>query len=359
VPVGLLLAYRLLRLRRINGLALVAIATFGYFVGSAPWWVYNLEHEWAALAFYVPSLSATEDVHVQYTSNLRTMPIPAVESQDGGIAERALGLLLFGLPVLTGLRFSWSAEFFLPVIGLPVTFLYLAALYTLARDSQHRLLTANGRALTLGILVTLLGIFIFSQFGKDPTGRYLLPLLLVLGIAFATLIERITLAETLPLIARCGLQALLVAVVIGYQVVGQLAAVGSPSGLTTQFDPISHISNEYDDELIAFLDEHQLTRGYTHYWVAYRLAFLSDERLLYVPALPYKHTLIHRIGDDRFPPYTTQVAASSNFALITANNPPLDALLVSTFETLNTRYAQIQIGPYTVYYDFAPLPRVP
>jgi 4-amino-4-deoxy-L-arabinose transferase-like glycosyltransferase len=85
VPVGLLLAYRLLRLRRINGLALVAIATFGYFVGSAPWWVYNLEHEWAALAFYMPSLSAADDVHVQYTSELGTEPLPDSAFEEGGM----------------------------------------------------------------------------------------------------------------------------------------------------------------------------------------------------------------------------------------------------------------------------------
>ena len=37
-----------------------------------------------------------------------------------------------------------------------------------------------------------------------------------------------------------------------------------------------------------FLEAEGLERGYSNYWVSYRIAFLSGERLIFVPRLPYK-----------------------------------------------------------------------
>ncbi|MFN8373697.1 MAG: hypothetical protein U0694_12595 [Anaerolineae bacterium] len=362
LPVGLLLLYRLLRNTHVSvgwRALWLALAAVMFVVGSAAWWVYNFENHWAALAFYVPSLNPVGDTHVQYLPGLQTVPVDFQETSGTNIGERALGLALFGLPALTGLRFSWASTYFLPLIGLPVTFITLAALYTLLRDGQHKLLNSEGRTLVLGMVGGLLAIFVLSQFGKDPTGRYLLPMVLPFSIAFAALIERINLAEKLSANLRRGSQILLLILVLGYQLAGQVTAATTPPGLTTQFDPISHIPNDADAALISFLEEHQLSRGYTHYWVSYRLAFLSDEQLLFVPVLPYKVTLIHRIADDRYPRYSDIVAASESYAFINANNPELDSLLVSTFEAMGIHYEVEHIGPYTVYFDFDVLPPRP
>lgn len=84
----------------------------------------------------------------------------------------------------------------------------------------------------------------------------------------------------------------IIALVVGYQAAGQVtAATTNPPGLTTQFDLISHIPNDHDAELLAFLDENQLQNGYTNYWVSFRLAYLSNERMQYRAALPYKEDL--------------------------------------------------------------------
>jgi 4-amino-4-deoxy-L-arabinose transferase-like glycosyltransferase len=362
LPVAVLLLYRLLRgttAKFQQRLAWVAIAAISFIVGGAPWWVYNFEHQWAALAFYLPSLSTVENTHVQYLPDLYTEPVEFQETSGTNIGERILGLVLFGLPALTGLRFSWASTFFLPMIGLPTTFLFLAALYTLTRDTQNKLLTPNGRILTLGMVGGLLAIFLLSQFGKDPTGRYLLPLVLPFNIAFAALIERVNLMVKGTDHVRRALQAILILLVIGYQAAGQVSAVSNAPGLTTQFDPISHIPNDDDSALITFLEDHNLTRGYTHYWVTYRLAFLSDEQLLFIPALPYKTTLIHNIAEDRYPVYSALVAESETFAFITANSPELDTLLIDTFNTQGIQFEVEQLGSYTIYYGFDVLPPRP
>jgi hypothetical protein len=146
----------------------------------------------------------------------------------------------------------------------------------------------------------------------------------------------------------------LVIIVIGYQTVGQLTVAGTTPGFTTQFDLVSHLPNAYDDQLIRFLEEHGLTHGYTNYWVAYRLAFLSGERLQYSAALPYKITLSYNPADNRYPPYAAATAQASKVAYITSNLPELDAYLQTAFQQQNLSYQVVTIGPYTIYFAFEP-----
>lgn len=51
----------------------------------------------------------------------------------------------------------------------------------------------------------------------------------------------------------------------------------NPPGITTQLDAVTWLDKQYD-RLIAFLQENGVTRGYSNYWVAYPLAFLSRKR---------------------------------------------------------------------------------
>ncbi|NWF67748.1 MAG: glycosyltransferase family 39 protein [Chloroflexi bacterium] len=359
LPIALALAQRFLWRERQNlraHLALMAIGLWGFFVGSAAWWDYNLRHDWAALAFYVPGLAGAEDDHVQYMPGWRAEPVANEALPRTEIGGRLLGLLLFGFPALIGLRFPWSSDYFLPALGLPLAALFCVALYSVARDRDERLLNRHGRFLTLAMIGGLCLIFVLSQFGNDPTGRYLLPLALPCALVTAAGIERLR-----ALRPNTALLAVVVALLpLAYQTAGQIGAVQSAQGLTTQFDALTDLPNTYDSQLIAFLQENDLTRGYTQYWVAYRLIFLSDETLLYDPALPYKPTLVHRLGDNRYPAYAAAVAASARFAYITANQPGIDTLLRETCAARGIQFQSARIGPYTVYYDFEPAaPRPP
>ncbi len=70
-----------------------ALAAAGFLIGSAPWWIYNLQHDWAALDFL---LSGFE-------------PAPGVEPISP--SESLIGLMALGLPALYGLRYPWEAGF--------------------------------------------------------------------------------------------------------------------------------------------------------------------------------------------------------------------------------------------------------
>ena len=113
--------------------------------------------------------------------------------------------------------------YFLAPMGMVVLLIYAFACYMLLRRKNP--LKPDGRLLVVGMIGLFCGLFIVSRFSIDPTGRYFLPLALPLAIVLATLIE---------LLRMRLIRVVLVALVIGYQVIGVVTAVTTiPPGMTT------------------------------------------------------------------------------------------------------------------------------
>ncbi len=316
----------------------IVLAAVGFLVGSAPWWAFAFANDFAPLRFYLPS-----DVPSQFAG----MSIPPL-----GIPERLLSLFALNFPVVIGLRFPWYASYFLVPEALFILLIYVFALYWLLRHPAS--LKRDGRLLVGGMIGLFCALFLVSRFNIDPSGRYFLPMALPLAIAFGVLI-----ADVRSPLLRIGLALL----VIGYNGLGLVtAATTVPPGFTTQFNLDTHIPNDDDDALIAFLDDHGLVHGYTNYWISFRLAFLSDERLIYSAALSYKPDLSYTPYDDRVPSYrqATDAAPDSQIAYITANVTAVRERLEAIFAAQGITYQHEQVGVYHVYYDFTPeTPRPP
>ncbi len=318
----------------------IVLAAVGFFVGSAPWWAFAFANDFAPLRFYLPIGSDTP-------SQFAGMAIPPL-----GIPERLLSLFALNFPVVIGLRFPWYASYFLVPGALIVLMVYIFALYWLLRHPAS--LKRDGRLLVGGMIGLFCALFLVSRFNIDPSGRYFLPMALPLGIALGVLV-----ADACPTWLRIGLAL----VVIGYNGLGLVtAATTVPPGFTTQFNLDTHIPNDDDAALIAFLEDHGLVHGYTNYWISFRLAFLSDERLIYSATLSYKPDLSYTPFDDRDPAYRRAVDAApdSQIAYITANVDAVRANLEKVFAARGVTYQRAQVGVYHVYYDFAPeTPRPP
>jgi hypothetical protein len=55
---------------------------------------------------------------------------------------------------------------------------------------------------------------------------------------------------------------------LGYNLWGNVRSMLQyPPGLTKQFDPISQIPHDHDQELIDFLDSINADRGYSNTWI--------------------------------------------------------------------------------------------
>jgi 4-amino-4-deoxy-L-arabinose transferase-like glycosyltransferase len=337
LPAGVVIITRLWRGRRSRrnpgdahsrmwGGALLAVICFALF--SGPWWWRNFTHGWSAMRFL---LTGTEQSGI----GIGTVPL----------GVRLTGMLLLGLPALLGMRFPWAASYLLLPLAIPILVVFLAALsFALTQLRRHR---DAGRALLAGMMIAFAALFLLSRFGTDATGRYFLPLVVPLALWTADLLGQIR--SSRPWVAVLALAYLL-----GFNLIGHgLAISQSPPGLTTQFDPSNRFDNRHDEELISFLRQIGSTRGYSNYFVSFRIAFLSHETVVLSSQLPYKPDLSYNPADDRFPPYTEEVERADQVVYITTIHPALDTILSRELAAANVQFAEKQIGPYHIFYELS------
>lgn len=263
--------------------------------------------------------------------------------------------LLLGTSAIFSFRPPWAVRWLaLPLLPFVLMF-WVAVMVFFARRLRRGEAMRAEYGVLAGVGSVLLAGFVFTSFGVDPSGRYFLPLAVLLALVAA---------QMLISIARRGgprwawLPGGLLALVIGYHGIGTLqCAWAYPPGLTTQFYGPTSIDHRADQALIDFLNEVGETRGYTNYWVAYPLAFHSQEHLIFVPRLPYHLDLRYTARDDRYTPYQVEVAQSERVAYITTRNPALDARLRDQFQSLGVSWEEHQIADFRVYYRLSRLVR--
>jgi 4-amino-4-deoxy-L-arabinose transferase-like glycosyltransferase len=316
IPIGLLLLYRL----RLKAWREYVIAFAGLVIGSAPWWLALIQSGGTLIAELTGAAVAG-----------------TVESSGaiGGLGIRLLNFFLFGTSAWWGLRYPWSAEFVLPLWGVGALMFYLGAFGYAVR---------RGPRVLWGMIATLLATFLITPFGGDPSGRYFLPLYIPLAIFTAMLLQRFRKQNVI-------IASLLLTLLVGYNVVGTLAAAAqNPPGITTQFDPVTWIDPSRDQELIDFLLANDETRGYTTYWVQTPIAFLSGERIISAARLPYHLALDYTPRDDRYLPFTQAVREAPRAFFITVNHPKLEALLRERLTALGVTFKEYAIGNYHIFY---------
>ncbi|MBN1953604.1 MAG: glycosyltransferase family 39 protein [Anaerolineae bacterium] len=301
------------------------LATAGFALGSLPWW---LGQGYVAFAGLVDGAAGD--------------PFLAA------VGMRLRNFFVLGLPALFGLRFPWSVSGPPLWMGAPVLALYLGALgYALRRARSG--MPLSGRLLLWGIAGALFLGFTLTPYGGDPSGRYFLPLYLPLFIFVADVLSalqrRVGRLAWLPLV-----------ILLAFHLFGTVQAARTyPPGISAHFNPDAWVDHRCDQALIAFLQDHDGSRGYANYWISYPIAFLSGEEVILEPRLPYKSTLRYNPGDNRYAPYGEQVEASVARVYVTTDYPPLNALLRERFAALGVGYRETEIGRYHVFYGFSRL----
>lgn len=330
VPAGLYLLWAVSKYRKAWLAPFFLTLAVGFLAGSLPWWGYAFSNGFDRL---IMELFGTA-VSVENTSWLvRT-------------GNHALNFLLLGVSVIFGFRPPWSVHWLVwPMIPFVFAF-WLAVLVFWASRFRNRSPAQSSYLLLGGVGIILLAGFLFTPFGVDPSGRYFLPLAVSLALIAAQMMMRA--------IQRGWQIGLLMVLVIAYQVAGTMqCALLYPPGLTTQFYEPTIIDHNSDQELMEFLLNEGETRGYSNYWVAYPIAFLSQEKLIFAPRLPYHLDLRYTPRDDRYAPYLAEVEKSPKTAYISTRNPQLDQHLRAQFGALGVSWQEKQIGDYHVYYHLS------
>ena len=335
LPAGLYLLFWLqrgLRTRSMRWRGLAAALTsvlLGFCLGAAPWLAYAAQNGIRALL-----------------AELGGGAIAGVEQLPWllKVFQHTINLFLLGFTVAFGLRPPWSVDWLAwPLLPLALIFWMMVVAWMLV-EARRRDAARPERLLLAGVGLTLVLAFIFTPFGADPSGRYFVPLAIPLALFGGALLEEMGKRKAWLAPALLGLA-------LAFNLWGTLqCALRYPPGITTQFYAPTQVDHRYDQALMDFLQLHGETTGYTNYWVAYPLAFLSNEELIFVPRLPYHPDMRYTSRDDRYPPYTTLVAAASRTAYITTHNPTLDDVLRAGFTRLGVTWQEAKIGDYQIYY---------
>jgi hypothetical protein len=297
----------------------------GMLLGSFPYWVYGIQNGWAHL--------------------FNELFGSAVSVESGKFLAQTLAHVInfsaLGLPVLFGIRPPWEVRWLIfPLIPFVLAF-WGWVFFRVIRLLRQKIITASLPILLGWISLLLILAFVFTPFGVDPSGRYFLPIYVMMAItAGIVCVHRYSFNPMWGVI-----------IILVFHILSTLqCAVKDPPALTTQFYAPTIIDHQYDQALIKFLVEEEENFGYSNYWVSYPIAFLSEEMLIYVPRLPYHLDMRYTERDDRYEPYDDIVNDSGRVAYITTNNPELDIFLQNAFDDKEIDYQEKLIGDYHIFY---------
>jgi 4-amino-4-deoxy-L-arabinose transferase-like glycosyltransferase len=266
------------------------------------------------------------------------------------VLQSLRNLLFFGISVIFGFRPPWDVvPLFMPGMLLALAFWLTVGIERIrTKDQGKHPADREGKMLLRDLtLFTIMG-YVLTPFGADPSGRYFLPLVVVLALLAGDFVAQ----ANWP--GATHIRWLLFAGLIFFHFGSNLQVVNQPDpGFTTQFDATTRIDHAYDEELIHFLQAVQATRGYTTYWVSYPLAFQSQEELIFIPALPYHADLRFTERDNRYAPYSQAVSTSQSVAFITTRLEILDRLIGEFLQEKNIHWREVIIGPYHVFYGLS------
>jgi hypothetical protein len=262
--------------RRPRSLRLLWIALPLAVLGALPWLIWNIGHDWGS--FHSPIADTTT-----YQHRLRIFASPL-------------------LPMMLGLRAPFSQQSLAGSVTL-VAYGVLLVLFVVAGYRTRR------RDVSLLYVVAIVYPFVYAispqtLFDQEP--RYLMVLAPVLVLLVAQLAR--SHAWAVGVVAA----ALAVSVVTLHRMERYFETVPSdPPAAPRDLSP-----------LVATLDRFHVDRVYADFWLAYRLTFDTDERIV---AAQNKFTRLRFVGDEaiasphpfiRYRPYETEVNADPHHGFV-------------------------------------------
>jgi len=324
LPIALFSAFYLLqewiaaRCSLLEAARVVGVGSAAFLVGGSCYWLYNVEHDFPSLGMFG-------------RSNLEE------------IGEHLQGLWSTAVPILLGAKHFWEADEIFPGATSLYYGVYGALLVVVAFVRRREILQLfRGQLdrrepveMLLLFLLAAFSIFVVSTFGwlyRAP--RYLLPsyvgVFIVAGYACAVLLRRWRAFGIVALVALITLN-------ICSSYAGGRAVPGEP----VVFDG-DRVSRDHT-EVIAALERLGITKIKTNYWIGYRLAFETKERVTFVVSGEPRQVRIERYesgisdGDrDRLPLLLVRAEADRVRPALTR---------------LGYDYRELDVSGYKLFYD--------
>jgi len=253
LPIGALMFFRVvqvgLRFKTLKPLLLHSlVGASSFLVGSIFYWYYNLCHNFASLGM-----------------------LGGAKHLD----ENFWGLISSALPIISGARQFWHANDLFPGAQYVALGLYLVAAFLTYR--ARSLYWKPAFLLSAGTVFTIISIFTLSAFGSLSTApRYLLPIYPLLFACIGAGISANYLMKPKGVLSRLVASVVLVCFftlhLLSYWWDGYYDP-GAPFVANNERAAADH------SELIEWLLKEKISIVQTPYWIAYRLAFETGERV--------------------------------------------------------------------------------
>jgi len=265
----------------------------GFFLGSLPFWYHNL--------MVVPIGTLRQETVLQIT------PLALW-------GERLSSFFTVGLPIILGARQWGSMNDLFPgaiLIGYGGALLcVIGTVLSLNRANQQNLFSRLLFLLYLFLMPIFFALNYRSSFVIEP--RYLFPLYAVFPVIFGITVSGL-------FTKRRALGLLAVMLIFSLNVVSLGYTTPVRSGTKNKLIPgvqkhwtsgvcLAWWFARTKHKLIPILKEKGITSVYTNYWIAYKLAFESQEKILAVPAGNFRLV--------RYVPHATEIAKRERVAFL-------------------------------------------
>lgn len=298
----------------------LAAAGLGFIGGGLPFWLYNLRHDFISFEMFKSAGWAQSWSHLQ-------------------------GLFALALPILMGAKRFWQSSDVFPHATWCVWIVYGAMLVCFVYWRRYALLNLlclkvdRYKPLELHLAVLLAGalIFAFSSFGYlAEAPRYLLPLYVPLFVISAAVLERFA---KYPRLFGC-----LTFLLLGFNLMSSYLFGRAVPGQPFVYDG-QRVSRDHR-ELIEWLETSQIGWVKTNYWIGYRLAFETKERVRFLINQPPFQTRIeaYRREGKRVDP--------GEMPLVLV--PAQAEIIRRALEVLGYSFKERKLSNYVVFYGVRP-----
>lgn len=228
--------------------------SLGFFIGGAPFWIYNLENNFASFGLF------------HFTENF---------------LEQLYLAITVALPILLGGKRFWETDdlFFGSTVFIYIVFGFILLAFLRYRRSnlfnalRFKVTKESGPEVILFMLLFCILIFTASSFGYlVQAPRYLLPLYLPVSIIFGYVLARVL---KFNLLAKVAFVTVIILNLSFSYIKGRLVP-GAPFVYANQRVANSH------DTIIKVLKEKKINWVRTNYWIGYRLAFETNEEVKFL-----------------------------------------------------------------------------
>lgn len=251
------LEYASVRYRVQRLVSIVAVGTGTFLLGGFPYWAYNIKHGFPSAGMF--GLCSAQD-----------------------FLKHLDGLFSVALPMLLGAQRFWQKDPVFPgalllagvLYGAPLVFVVLVRIREELRALTGQVDRRHPVELVSLLCVACCFVFAVSSYGwLFQAPRYLLPLYVGLFVLLGVAAEYM--ARLSKIAARCFVVA-----VVGFHLLGAYYPERAVSGEPFVFGG-QRVARDHAP-LIAALGRLGIAKVRTNYWIGYRLAFETEERVTFV-----------------------------------------------------------------------------